>query len=242
MSKLLTYSVPYKLLAVNMTRPIISNSCADVLSIYRAFAARMDPPPVVHGVECLPDGGRFILAANHYQRKGLWIAHIASVLATIMARRYGCDPPIRWVVTANWPRWKIGPFTVRSPGDILLPRVAHAVWCYPVPFAGTHPATTARSLRRLLKDAAALECPIGIFPEGAEAAAGRLTAPLPGVGRLFKLLAERGWPLVPAGVSEAGSFVVRFGAAIAPGDVKLAADPAALVMSRIAELCRPAVH
>jgi 1-acyl-sn-glycerol-3-phosphate acyltransferase len=240
MYKSLTYSVPYKLLASYLSGPVVSNSRADVLSIYRAFAARMNPPPAVHGVECLPADGRLVLAANHYQRKGLWIAHIASVLSNVMAGRYGCDPPIRWVATGNWPRWKIGPLTVRSPGDILLPRVAHAVWCYPVPFAGTNPGTTARSLRRLLKDAAALECPIGIFPEGAKATAGRLTPPLPGVGRLFRLLAERGWPVVPAGVSEAGRFVVRFGAPIPAHEVKLAADPGALVMSRIAELCRPA--
>ncbi len=42
-----------------------------------AFTARIcggiTPPPLVEGIENLPDNPTFVLAANHYQRKGLWI-------------------------------------------------------------------------------------------------------------------------------------------------------------------------
>lgn len=196
----------------------------------------MRPGPLFKGLEHLPASPRFVLAANHYQRKGLWIAHIASVLACGVADRYNSTPPVRFLVTANWPRWHIGPVTLRSPGDILLPRVAHAAWCYAVPFSGSNPTVTGRSLRRLLKDAPSLECPIGVFPEGAQATAGGLQPPIEGIGRLFRMLAERGWPVQPAGVSECGRFIVQFGRAISTAEIQRANDPGRLIMDRIKDL------
>ena len=90
-------------------------------------------------------------------------------------RRYGpVDPPVRWIVTANWPPLRMGPWKLPSPGDWLLPRVAQALAAIPVAFAGTNPEFTARTLRRLLRDARTLDCPIGLFPEGAAGTAGRL--------------------------------------------------------------------
>ena len=105
------------------------------------IAAHIQPPPLIEGV--LPGDPRFILAANHYQRKGLWILHTATVLTRAIRDRYGeGDPPVRWMVTANWPPIRVGPLSFPSPGDWLLPRVAHALWCYPVSFAGVNPAFT----------------------------------------------------------------------------------------------------
>ena len=236
---MLAYSVPYELLARTLTRPILRLERSDVASIYRAFVARMNPRPVYEGLDNLPAHTRFILAANHYQRKGLWIAHAASALACAMEDRYTGNPPIRYVVTANWPKWRIGPVTIPSPGDILLPRVAHAVWCYAVPFAGANPAATAGTLRRLIADARSLDCPIGLFPEGTEAVAGHIEPPLPGVGRFLSLMASRGWSVVPAAIFEAGGFVIRFGRELTPDTVRRHADPALHVMTRIASLLEP---
>ncbi len=233
MSDDLRYRVPYRLLAAYLTRPVMNFSRSDITAVYRGFVARMHPGPVVRGIDNLPASGRFVLAANHYQRKQLWVAHAASALSMIVADRYAADPPIRWLVTGNWPRWRIGPLSIPSPGDVLLPRVAHAAWCYAVPFAGTNPAVAAGSIRRLLKDETTLACPIGIFPEGADARAGRLAPPLQETGRLFKLLAERGRPVVPAGISEQGRLVIRIGVPIAAVEVCRTADPAALVMQQI---------
>jgi len=197
------------------------------------FTARMQPAPVIEGLENFPSSARFVLAANHYQRPGLWIAHAASVLTQAVRRRYAIDPPVRWVVTANWPPWRAGPWKIPSPGDLLLSRVAKALCCYPVAFAGANPEFTARTLRRLLRDARALDCPIGIFPEGVAGTAGQLTAPLPGVGRLLRQLAKSGWPVLPAGIGEDGRILVFIGPMIPPAELLAAADPAKLVMARI---------
>ena len=200
------------------------------------FTTRMQPAPLVGGLEHLPASPRFVLAANHYQRPGLWIAHVASVLTQEINRRYGpMDPPVRWIVTANWPPLQIGRWKLSSPGDWLLGRVAHALCCYPVAFAGTNPEFTARTLRRLLRDARTLPCPVGIFPEGAAAIAGALSPPLPGVDRLLRQLAKSGWPVLPAAIGEAdGRLTVSFGPLIAAEELQGCPDPAALTMARVA--------
>ncbi len=204
------------------------------------IVAKMKPGPLFEGLENLPDSPRFVLVANHYQRKGLWIIHVASALTQAIADRFGrdIDPPVHWMVTANWPPIRVGPWKFASPGDVLLPRVAHALSCYPVSFAGNNPAYTAGTIKRILKAAETQQRPIGIFPEGAAGSAGQLTAPLPGVDRFLALLARKGWPALPVGVSENGRFVIRFGELVSAAELVQSPDAAALMMSRIADLIR----
>ena len=221
MSEPVAYPVPWDLV-FGLTGYIRRGARRDLADFTARVVARMQPPPVTEGLEHLPEDPRFVLAANHYQRKGLWILHPASVLTQAVVRRYGTlDPPVRWLVTANWPPWRLGPLSFRSPGDLLLPRVAHALWCYPVSFHGANPAFTARSLRRLLRELPGIGCPIGIFPEGVAGVAGRLGPALPGVDRLLRRI---GRPVVPAWISERDArLVVRFGAAVPAGEDVMAA-------------------
>ena len=207
---------------------------ADCLRLYQGIAAHLDPSPVARGLERLPASPRFVLAANHHEREGLWIAYPAAALAVIIGGHYGLQPPpLRWVVTANFPRWQVGPWRIPSPGDLLLPRVAHAVYSYPVAFAKTNPAFSARSLRRLLRDARALECPLGLFPEGVAGKAGRPAAPLPGVERLLVHLARLGLPVQPVAISERPGLEFDFGDPIAPSELVAAPHAGQLVMERI---------
>lgn len=220
---------------VNRTRRNVDDFSGNIVR-------KMVPGPLLMGLEHLPASPRFVLAANHYQRQGLWIIHVASALTQAVADRYGrqVDPPVHWMVTANWPPLRIGPWKIPSPGDILLPRVAHALSCFPVSFAGNNPAYTAGTLKRILKASETLERPIGIFPEGVAGSAGKLSPPLPGVDRFLALLAKRGWPVVPAGVSEEGRFVIQFGELIGVEELVATPDAAALVMSRVERLMHPA--
>jgi hypothetical protein len=193
----------------------------------------LQPAPEVLGLDQLPVSPRFVLAANHYQRPGLWILHPCSVITVALQRHYELDdPPIRWIVTANWPPWKLGGLTIPSPGDWLLPRVAHALHCYPVSFAGTDPALTARSYRALLKD---LDRPLGLFPEGVHGTAFHEADPLPGVERLILLLAKKNWPVVPCHITEnEDRLQVRFRETMQPAEILKAGGQAArLVMDRI---------
>jgi hypothetical protein len=211
----------------------------DVDAFTAAIVAKMTPPPRCIGLDHLPENPRFLLVANHYQRKGLWILHSAAALTQAVRCKYGPgEPPVRWVVTANWPAVKMGPLQFPSPGDWLLPRVAHALHCYPVSLARTDPASTARSLRRLLRDAAGMDRPIALFPEGAAGMAGTLSPPLPGVERLVCHLARKGFAAVPAGISEDGGFVICFGPAIPAAELLVSPHAAELLMRRIGDLTR----
>ncbi len=214
MSEPVTYPVPWDLV-FGLTGHIRRGTRRDLNDFTARVVERMQPPPLVEGLEHLPEDPRFVLVANHYQRKGLWILHPASVLTQAIVARYGpLNPPVRWLVTANWPRWRMGPFSFRSPGDLLLPRVAHALWCYPVSFHGADPAFTARSLLRLLRELSSIACPIGVFPEGVAGVAGKLGPALPGIDRLLRRI---GRPVVPARIGEHGGRLgVRFAPPVPP--------------------------
>lgn len=230
------YAVPWRLVA-NLTPHLLHGTQESIDAFTAGIVARLQPAPSWSGLEHLPDNPRFLLVANHYQRPGLWILHTAAVLTRAIRERYGPgDPPVRWVVTANWPPWRIGPWRIPSPGDLLLPRVAHALCCYPVAFAGKNPAYTAQSVRRILRDATALDRPIGLFPEGVAGTAGTLSAPLPGVDRVIRLLARGGLPVVPVAVTESPQINARFGPPIPCQDLLAATDAAQLAMSRVAAL------
>lgn len=222
MSKPLQYPVPWKI--VFSIGPELAKGLRTSVDTFSAgIVAQISPQPLILGLENLPEDPRFVLVANHYQRKGLWIAHAAAIVTQAIRSKYGPgDPPVRWLVTANFPP-VAGIFP--SPGDWLLPRVAYTLHCYPISFAGTKPKFTARSIRQLLRDVRTINRPIGVFPEGAAGIAGKLSPPLPGVNRLLQLLRL---PVVPVGISEAGRFVVRFGKPV-EADIDVA-------MKRIAEL------
>ncbi|MFN7935340.1 MAG: hypothetical protein U0R19_18560 [Bryobacteraceae bacterium] len=233
---LLQYGAPWGAI-YRMWPSIAAGSRYSVDVFSREVVGRMKPPPRYVGTENIPADPRFLICANHYQRKGMWILHPASAITqAVRARRGGSEAPVRWVVTANWPQWRLGPWRVPNPGDWLLPRVAHALHCYPVSFAGANPAYTARSLRRLLQDTRNLSAPIGLFPEGVAGEAGRIGQALPGVDRLIQLLARQGIPVLPVRIWEEDRLVLRFGTMIAAEPLVEAADAAQLVMGHIADL------
>ena len=232
----LSYPVPWSLL-VGHWRNFATRTPVSIDEFTEAIVQRMDPLPLVTGTENFPKSARFVLAVNHYQRKGLWILHTAAALTRVIRQHYGPgDPPVRWIVTANWPRLKVGPFSVASPGDFLLPRVAEVWSCYPVSFHGTNPAYTARSLRQILREMPRLDRPLGLFPEGIQGAAGKIAEPLAGVERLLVRLAKAAVPVVPAGVSENGRLQLRFGKTISSSEICSAPHAGKLVMDRIKEL------
>jgi 1-acyl-sn-glycerol-3-phosphate acyltransferase len=227
-------SVPWKLI-FGLGPHIVDRTATSVDEFTAEVCKGISPKAEIHGVENLPENPTFILAANHYQRKGLWILFPAAIMTRIIRERYGPgDPPVRWMVTANWPRIKLGPFSFPSPGDILLPRVADALACYPVSFAGSNQAFTARSIRKILREAPKSGRPLGLFPEGVGGSAGVFSKPIPGVERLIAHLAKGGMPVVPVCISEGGGrLIFRIGRVIETGELLVAGDSADLVLGRI---------
>lgn len=232
----LSYPVPWKL--VFGLGPHIANGTETSVDEFSAgICAGMNPAPAIHGQEELPESARFVLVANHYQRKGMWILHPAAAVTQAIRQHYGPgDPPVRWMVTANWPRVRLGPLSFASPGDLLLPRVAHALACYPVSFVGSNQGFTAHSIRRILRETPRADRPLGIFPEGVAGVASQLTRPLPGVDRLIGHLAKAGMPVQPVAISETDRLVLRFGKIISAAELSTAGDPAQMAMDRIGDL------
>lgn len=214
------YAVPWNLLA-GLTHNLRTGAPRNIDDFTASIVRGMRCALLIEGAANLPADPRFILAANHYQRKGLWILHTAAALTQAVAARYRLpDPPVRWLVTANWPRWRFLGWSMPSPGDFVLPRVAAALQCYPVPFAGSDPAMAAATFRRIRRDLPEIEGPVGIFPEGAAASADRIGEALPGVTRLLRYM---GRPVLPARVLEVrGRLVIRFGPVV-PADLVMAA-------------------
>ena len=234
----LTYPIPWDVV-FSLTPHIWHGTQMSVDRFTSGIASRIQPPPLIEDSDNLPARSRFVLVANHYQRPGLWIAHSASIITQAIRSHYGLDdPPMRWIVTANWPPWRVGPWRIPSPGDWLLPRVANALSCYPVAFAGTNPRSTARLLRRLLRDAATIDRPIGVFPEGTAGVAGQWSPALPGVGRLLHQLAKLGLPVQPVAITEQDRFVIRFAPTISAEEIRSSSDPAQLALERV----RSAAH
>ena len=229
--------IPWKLI-FGLGPNIMSRTPTSVDSFTEQLCKAIKPSPIILGVDNLPHHATFVLAANHYQRKGLWILFPAAIMTRIIRERYGPgDPPVRWIVTANWPRVRVGPLSFASPGDALLPRVADALACYPVSFAGSNQTFTAKSLRRILRDAPRSGRPLGLFPEGVGGSAGVFSKPIPGVERLLSHLAGRGMPVVPVCISEKNDqLVFRIGQVISTDQLLTATDAAILVLSRIRAL------
>ncbi len=84
----LSYPIPWKLL-FDLWPHMLHRTPTSVDAFSASIVARMQPAPIITGQENLPPSPRFVLAANHYQRPGLWIMHPASVLTQAIRQHYG---------------------------------------------------------------------------------------------------------------------------------------------------------
>jgi 1-acyl-sn-glycerol-3-phosphate acyltransferase len=229
----LRYPVPWDLV-FSLAPHIARRTQAPTAALLASLVDRMPAPPLFHGLENIPASPPFVIAANHYQRRGLWIAHSTAAIAHAVAQRTPRETPFRWLVTANFPPLRLGPWKLPSPGDLFLPHVARALGYFCVPFAASNPARTARSLLAALRQAP--RCVLGIYPEGAQAGAASIGPPLPGMDRLFRLLAQRNLPILPARISgNSTQFVIEFLPPVSPAQLAANPVPATTVMDLIAQ-------
>lgn len=216
---------PYHLPPWLVTRVLVSIALGqrrDVTADVRGLLAAPGLAPAVHGGERLSGSG-LVLAINHYARPGLdawWPAFAATWAVT------GLRPGVRvrWLMVSEWawPTWQYR--YVITPGTrLLFAAVARSygmIATPPVLNPDYTPQQGAAAVRRFLAAAerAGREGDVvAMAPEGREGELGSLVAPPPGTGRLLILLARRGIPVVPAGVSEdrPGHLAVSFGEPVA---------------------------
>jgi 1-acyl-sn-glycerol-3-phosphate acyltransferase len=197
----------------------------------------MDPPAVVRGVEHIPKDGRLVIVANHYQRRGLWIAWPGAVVTSAVADRRGDDPPLHWVVTGGLRlcQWKRRgpeiPFT-----DMIFQRVARTYQMAALPLTGKR--KRARALKQWARWATRGEA-VGLFPEGLSGGTDTLRPPEAGFEKLCRMLALIGCVFLPCGIYEEDAVLtVRFGEPVDPRSVLHADDGRRgdIVMEAIATL------
>lgn len=185
------------------------------------LAVRILPrPPVVEGAENIPTSGSFVLVANHYQRRDLWIGWEGALLChalwearpDLVCHWITTDRAILDGATAPFSRW-------------AFERVAR-VWDFvlvtpPEALDADSDQTRRHALRvclRKLKRADGRSVCLCVFPEGMSGGTRGLGMAIPGSGRSLLALAATGIPLLPAAVWEThdGALRARFGPAWRP--------------------------
>ncbi len=177
-------------------------------------------PPIVEGLEHIPVSGSFILVANHYQRRELWIGWAGALLCDSLWR-VRSDLMCHWITED---RAVIDGASVPSTGW-MFERVAR-VWDFVlVTPPEARDADSQRSRRHALRQCLRkLARPDGhsvclcVMPEGISGSTRGLQQAMPGSGRSLLALAATGIPLLPAAVWEGqdGALHVRFGPAWHP--------------------------
>jgi hypothetical protein len=175
------------------------------------MTASIEPAPLITGREHIPRSGPCVIAANHYQRRGLWIGWPGAVITSVVGAERDADPSVRWLVTGGLrmlQRWDVGP-EVPGTGS-LMTAVACAYGLVALPLGS--PKERRAAVRAWLATAERGDV-AGIFPEGVRGRADGLTVPKPAVGTLCRALAARRVPVLPVGVYEAADRLhVAFGA------------------------------
>jgi 1-acyl-sn-glycerol-3-phosphate acyltransferase len=181
-----------------------------------ALAARELPrPPLVDGLEQVPRDGSFILVANHYQRRDLWIGWVGGLLCDSLWRvrpELAChiittDCAVVGGASVCWTRWLFE--RAARVWDLILVTPPEA--CDADAALSRHHALRA-SLRRLHRPDGRPVCLL-TFPEGINGSTRGLLPAAAGSGRSLLALAASGAPILPVGVWEerTGALHARFG-------------------------------
>jgi hypothetical protein len=191
-----------------------------ILGLRRSFRedavrciGRLKPSLRVEGKENISQNGPCVITVNHYHRPGFGAEWLALGISAVVPRE------IHWIMTAEWTAPGKWYEPLKGAYSRLLLKYLSRVYGYtsmpPMPPRPKDVEARARSVRVALEYARRHPYfMLGLAPEGANQAGGKLSVPASGTGRFALLLAGLGAEFVPVGAyEEAGAFCLHFGPA-----------------------------
>lgn len=153
------------------------------------------------------------MTVSHYHRPGFGAQWLALGISALVPRE------LHWIMTAEWTAPGKWYEPIKGAYSRLLLKYLSRVYGYttmpPMPPRPKDMEARARSVRAVLEYAKHHpDFMLGLAPEGADQAGGKLSMPASGVGRFALLLAGQGFAFVPVGAyEEDGAFCLHFGQA-----------------------------
>lgn len=160
-------------------------------------------PPLIRGQDRVPETGGFVVAANHYERPGLWMAWPALLVSQLVQARTGGD--VHWVVIQEWESLSVMGIPVpRAAVRMTFERAfrVYGLHAMAPPYAT---ASARAASMRAMAEAVRRGQVIGLMPEGDAGPTPELLEPREGVGAFLLLLRA---PIIPVGLYEEGGRLV----------------------------------
>jgi 1-acyl-sn-glycerol-3-phosphate acyltransferase len=173
---------------------------------------QMPLPPLVRGVDHIPEDGRIVVVANHYERPGLWMAWPAILISHIVQARTALET--HWIAIQEWEAFSLWGIDIpRRLIRIVFERAFSTYGIIAMPPSDAPAAARAGAMR-----ASAVEAKrgsiLGLMPEGTVGSTPELLDARPGAGLFLLLIAATGVRILPVGLyEEHDRLVASFGAA-----------------------------
>ncbi|HUT15776.1 MAG TPA: hypothetical protein VMY98_05980 [Anaerolineae bacterium] len=203
-------------IALSLLRERERSFCSDA----KALIDGVVPEPRVENSHLIPQEGPFLIATNHYYRRGYRAWWGIALITEAVASSRSSTSEITWVITDRWTYPDALRVRVVTPlTHLILTRLAHTYGFVSMPPMPPQPryreqgACGVRQVLSVLRPSRDGDAPIiGIAPEGRDSSDGSLIAPPSGTGRFLVHMASWGLHILPVGVAEVdGVLTASFG-------------------------------
>lgn len=170
----------------------------------------MPVAPLIRGANNIPEDGRLVVVANHYERPGLWMAWPALFVANCVYLRRGED--VHWIAIETWDTLRVFGVPISRTWIRKVFKRAFGVWSMiGMPRRDDPASNRALALRAATHEVRAGHV-IGMMPEGEVGSTPQLLPAREGSGAFLLLMAAAGARILPVGIYEENDrMVAHFG-------------------------------